>query len=83
MFTHIPTMATARQHRGIPKTNGPFLHVLSTGTCPPATISAYPSTVMGTTDTNRFENLPWELLEKIFERLPVPDVLRLKQVGVI
>ena len=64
-------------------TNGPFLLVLCTGVCLPATISACPSIVMAAADTNKFENLPWELLEKIVERLPVPDVLRLKQVGVI
>ena len=32
---------------------------------------------------NQFESLPWELLEKIVERLPAPDIFRLKQVGVI
>jgi hypothetical protein len=38
---------------------------------------------MAAVDTNKFESLPWELLEKVVERLPVPDILRLKQVGVI
>lgn len=35
---------------------------------------------MTTVDTNQLERLPWELLEKIVEQLPVPDILVLKQV---
>ena len=35
---------------------------------------------MTTTGTNQAERLPWELLEKIVEQLPAPDILRLKQV---
>lgn len=35
---------------------------------------------MTTVDTNQLERLPWELLEKIVEQLPVPDILGLKQV---
>ena len=31
-------------------------------------------------NTNQSENLPWELLEKIPELLPILDVLGLKQV---
>ena len=35
---------------------------------------------MATIDTNRLESLPLELLEKIIEKLPVPDILRVGQV---
>ena len=35
---------------------------------------------MATADINQLESLPWELLEKIIELLPTPDILGLKQV---
>jgi hypothetical protein len=35
---------------------------------------------MAMADTSQLESLPWELLEKIAEQLPVPDILGLKQV---
>ena len=38
---------------------------------------------MATPDTSQLESLPLELLEKITEQLPIPDILGLKQVRMI